>query len=39
MNNTGEVCVSSDDVITQKAECVSSFSYEISNLQLLVVDI
>lgn len=39
MNNTGEVCVPSNDVITQKAECFSSFSYEISNLQHLVVDI
>ena len=39
MNNTGEVCVSGDDVIGQKAECLSHFSYEISNSQLLVVDL
>ena len=39
MNNTGEVCVSRDDVIGQKAECLSHFSYEISNSQLLIVDL
>ena len=39
MNNTGEVCVSSDDLMGQKAECLSHFSYQISNSQLLVVDI
>ena len=39
MNNTGEVCVSGDDVIGQKAECLSHFSYDISNSQLLVVDL
>ena len=39
MNNTGEVFVSGDDVIGQKAECLSHFSYEISNSHLLVVDL
>ena len=39
LNNTGEVCVSGDDVIGQKAECLSHFSYDISNSQLLVVDL
>ena len=32
LNNTGEVCVSDDDVI---GECLSHFSYDISNLQLM----
>ena len=39
MNNTGEVCVSDNDVIGQKAECLSHFCYDISNSHLLVVDL
>ena len=39
MNNTGEVCVSGDDVTRQRAECLSHFSHEISNSQLLAVDL
>ena len=39
MNNTGEVCISNENVIEQKAECLSHFSYDISNSQLLVVDL
>ena len=39
MNNTGEVCISNENVIGQKAECLSHFSYDISNSQLLVVDL
>lgn len=39
MNNTGEVCISHENVIGQKAECLSHFSYDISNSQLLVVDL
>ena len=34
LNKTGEICVSDDDVIGQKAECLSHFSYDISNSQL-----
>lgn len=33
MNNTG------DDAIRQRAECLSHFSHEISNSQLLAVDL
>ena len=36
LNKTGEVCVSDDDVIGQIAECLLHFSYDISNLQLMV---
>ena len=39
MNNTGELCVSHDNVIGQKAECFSHFSYEKSNSQLMVADL
>ena len=39
INNTGEVCMPNDHVIGQKAQCLSHFSYEISNSQLLVVDL
>lgn len=31
--------VSGDEVIGQKTECLSHFSYDISNSQLLVVDL
>lgn len=33
------VCISNENVIGQKTECLSHFSYDISNLQLLVVDL
>lgn len=39
INNTGEVSVPNDHVIGQKVQCLSHFSYEISNSQLLVVDL
>ena len=39
INNTGEVCVPNDHVIGQKGQCLPHFSYEISNSQLLVVDL
>lgn len=39
MNNTGEVCISDENVIGQKSECLSHFSYDISNSQILVADL
>lgn len=39
INNTGEVSVPNDHVIGQMVQCLSHFSYEISNSQLLVVDL
>lgn len=39
MNNTGEACISNENVLGKKAECLSHFSYDISNSQLLVVDL
>ncbi len=39
INNTGEICVSTDNLIGQKAECLVHFSYETSNHQLMVLDL
>ena len=33
INNTGEICVSTDNLIGQKAECLVHFSYETFNHQ------
>jgi hypothetical protein len=39
VNNTGEVCVPSDDVLGQKAVCLVHFSYEKSQHRLMVLDL
>ena len=39
INNNGIPCVSGNNVIGQKAQCLSHFSYERSGTKLMVVDI
>ena len=39
VNNTGELCVPSDNLLGQKAECLVHFSYEKSNHQLMVLNL
>jgi hypothetical protein len=39
INNNGIPCVSGNNVIGQKAQCLSHFSYERSGKKLMVVDI
>ena len=39
INNTGEVCVSDDNIVGQKAQCLSHFSYEKSNGELMILDL
>ena len=39
LNNTGELCVPDENVIGRKAQCLSYFSYEISNGQPMVLDL
>ena len=39
INNTGEVCVSDDNMLGQKAQCLSHFSYEKSNGELMILDL
>ena len=39
INNNGELCVDPSDIIGQKAECLSHFSYEMSQKKLILVDI
>ena len=38
-NNTGEMCVSDSDVNGQKCECLSHFSFEKSDHQVMLVDV
>ena len=39
INNNGILCVSGNNVIGQKAQCLLHFSYERSGTKLMVVDI
>ena len=39
INNTGITCVSDDDMIGHKAQCLAHFSYQKSNSELMILDI
>ena len=39
LNNTGDCCVDETDVMGQKAQCLSHFSYEKSDKKLMLLDI
>ena len=38
-NNNGALCVSASDIIGQKAQCLSHFSYEKSTRKVMIVDV
>ena len=39
LNNTGDCCVNETDVMGQKAQCLTHFSYEKSEKKLMLLDI
>lgn len=39
LNNTGDCCVEETDVMGQKAQCLTHFSYEKSDKKLMLLDI
>ena len=39
LNNTGDCCVDETDVMGQKAQCLSHFSYEKSDKKLMLLDL
>ena len=39
INNTGQTCIDPTDIMAQKAECLTHFTYERSKKKLMLVDI